>query len=67
MMGCVMFSCPVTGNAISTGVETDDFSLRQARRFKARSRCPDCGGEHVWSESDVWICDAIPLQSPRAI
>lgn len=66
-MGCVMYSCPVTGNAIATGIETDLFSLRQARAFTACSRCPDCGREHTWSESDVWICDAVPRSSPRVI
>ena len=27
-MGYVMISCPVTGRAISTGIETDHFSIR---------------------------------------
>ncbi len=65
-MGCVMISCPVTGNAVSTGIETDHYALELAKAFKSRSRCSECGGEHIWSKTDVWICDTVPYQQPHA-
>jgi hypothetical protein len=69
-MGWVMISCPVTGRAISTGIETDHFSLKQVRSFTSRCSCQACGGEHAWSNFDAWICDtsprAMPSEGPQA-
>ena len=59
-MGRVMISCPVTGTAISTGIEADRFSLEAAKAFQSRARCPACGNEHIWSRTDAWICESGP-------
>ncbi len=64
-MGRVMISCPVTGKAVSTGIETDRFTLELARAFNSRSHCRACGGEHRWSNADAWICESPPFGHAR--
>jgi hypothetical protein len=65
-MGSVMISCPVTGTPIPTGIETDQSSLDLTPPFESRIKCPACGGEHIWSKSDIWICEPQPLPNPHA-
>ena len=65
-MGCVMITCPVTGQAVSTGIETELASLQQADPFRSSVWCPACRGEHSWSRSDAWICETIPFQGSNA-
>lgn len=65
-MGRVMISCTVTGKAVSTGIETDQFALDLAKSFESWTNCSACGGEHLWSRSDAWICEAVPHGTSRA-
>jgi hypothetical protein len=64
-MGSVMISCPATGTPIPTGIETDQSSLDLTPPFESRIKCPACGAEHVWSKSDIWICEPQPLANPQ--
>ena len=66
VMGWVMISCAVTGQAVSTGITTDQFALDRAQPFTAWARCSACGGEHAWSKSDAWLCEAEPPETSRA-
>ena len=45
-MAALTFSCPLTGRAISSGVETDETSLARVRLVSIRVRCPHCGTQH---------------------
>ena len=64
-MGCVMITCPITGQAVSTGIDTELGTLQQADPFLSSTRCAACGARHQWSRSDAWICDSTPLTPPR--
>jgi hypothetical protein len=40
----------VTGDDVSTGIETDPDSFDLVDAFDVRLRCPKCGQRHDWSE-----------------
>ena len=43
----LMIRCPHTGQPISTGIETDEYSLKQIDDVPSRTRCPICGRSHM--------------------
>jgi hypothetical protein len=64
----LMIACPNTGQAISTGIETDEYSLRQIADVPSRTRCPTCGLIHIWWKREAWLADPVEhplLQVPR--
>ena len=56
-MGSLMIMCPNTGQPISTGIETDEYSLDQVPDVLARTRCPLCGLDHSWWKREAWLAD----------
>ncbi len=66
-MGRVMIACPVTGKAVSTGIETELATPQQAVPFVSSARCAACGAQHQWSHSDAWICETMPFERPSAV
>ncbi len=54
-MGLVMFRCPQTGQAVSTGLDVDPLRFRQTPVFFSVSFCPICRTEHQWFAQDVWV------------
>jgi hypothetical protein len=59
----LMIACPNTGQAISTGIETDEFSLRQIADVPSRTPCPICGLVHTWWKREAWLANASPQSS----
>ena len=57
-MSALMIKCPKTGQAISTGIETDDHSFGQIPDVLSRAHCPVCGLDHVWWKREAWLADA---------
>jgi hypothetical protein len=55
----LMISCPNTGQAISTGIETNEHSLRQIADVRSRTRCPNCGLVHTWWKGEAWLADTV--------
>jgi hypothetical protein len=58
-MGTLVTTCPVTGQKIKTGIETDRDSLDLTPDFVAKIACPHCGGEHEFSKPDVLVCEMV--------
>ena len=56
-MGALMITCPNTGQPISTGIETDEYSLLQIADVPARTRCPLCGLDHIWWKREAWLAN----------
>jgi hypothetical protein len=56
-MGALMIACPNTGRPISTGIETDEYSLKQIADVPSRTRCPFCGLDHTWWKREAWLAD----------
>jgi len=54
-LGQVFCRCPVTGQAIATGIDTDKDSLAVTPNFVGRVFCPHCKTEHEWSKANAWI------------
>jgi hypothetical protein len=56
-MGAVRTKCPVTGQSIETGIETDEMSFRRFPPFVGRVFCPLCKTDHQWSNATAWVAD----------
>jgi len=57
------------GQPISTGIETDDYSLQQIADVPSRTHCPVCGLNHTWWKREAWLADQPDqplLQSPAS-
>jgi predicted RNA-binding Zn-ribbon protein involved in translation (DUF1610 family) len=54
-MSAVMITCPQTGRAVSTEIETEAAVLRKLPSLAGRMICPACGKEHVWRTSAAWL------------
>ena len=57
-MAKIFTACPVTRQAIDTGIEIDDGSLARLPSFVGRIFCPHCGSEHEWSKDTVQVVDS---------
>ena len=56
-MGTVMIRCPRTGRAVSTGIETELSVFSRLPEVAARTHCPICGAEHVWTAREAWLAE----------
>ena len=54
-MASIMIKCPVSGRAVSTGIETESAVFRKLPKVSSRMHCPACGKNHVWSVSSAWL------------
>jgi hypothetical protein len=60
-MSSVMITCPATGRAVSTAIETEPSVFRRLPNVAARMRCPACGQEHVWMVGSAWLAGELRL------
>jgi hypothetical protein len=60
-MGIVLVQCPVSGCAISTGIQIDRSSFYSGPVFLSRTFCPFCRTYHEWFAKDAWVCDTEPI------
>ena len=65
-MGVLMITCPNTGQPISTGIETDEYSLLQIADVPARTRCPLCGLDHIWWKREAWLANRPEQPLPQS-
>ncbi|MFZ5691974.1 MAG: hypothetical protein ACOY5F_12040 [Pseudomonadota bacterium] len=63
-MPTICTSCPNTGRAISTGIETDLDSFLAMPDVITRVRCPHCGEEHNWSKYNAFLRENAPTSPP---
>jgi hypothetical protein len=54
-MGVVMITCPTTGRAATTGIETDQRSFDALPDILSTTKCPHCGAAHVWWTREAWL------------
>jgi hypothetical protein len=57
-MATILTICPVTGQPIDTGIETDEASFARLPAFLAQVYCPHCRSEHDWTKEAAWVTDA---------
>jgi hypothetical protein len=53
-MGTILFECPKTGRAVSTGIETQPISFCRLTETCLNVYCPLCGHFH---EAKVWLAE----------
>ncbi len=56
-MSAVMIRCPVTGQAVSTQIETEPSIFSVLPQVETHTICPLCGQDHVWTRRDAWLQD----------
>jgi endogenous inhibitor of DNA gyrase (YacG/DUF329 family) len=49
------FECPVTGQGVDVGIESEIGTLLRIRMKKIIARCPACGGAHEWTVRDAHL------------
>jgi hypothetical protein len=54
-MGVVMIKCPKTGDAISTGIETDREGFAAARYSSRAPIARVCAATHEWLAREAWV------------
>jgi hypothetical protein len=59
-MSPLMIKCPNTGEPISTGIVTDEYSLQQFPDVPSRTYCHVCGLDHVWWKREAWLANVLP-------
>jgi hypothetical protein len=63
----VMITCPVTQQALPTGVQITPFAYATSIFSNVRVVCPHCEGEHRWGNADAYLVEvehgAAPLSS----
>ena len=57
-MSLVMIPYPITGQAVSTEIETEASIFHTLPQVESWIVCPVCGQEHVWTRRDAWLTDA---------
>jgi hypothetical protein len=59
-MSEIMTRCPVTGEAVSTGLTTHSVIFESIPDVDTPMNCPVCGRQHFWSQRSAWVkglCD----------
>jgi hypothetical protein len=65
-MSLIAIMCPVKGEFVSTGIETDEASFNLVPDIVTHSLCLACGQEHAWRKNDARLISGVsPLQSEK--
>ena len=54
----LVFTCPVTGQHVDVGIETELQTLLRIRASRLRTHCPACGQSHEWTVADAQLAKA---------
>jgi predicted RNA-binding Zn-ribbon protein involved in translation (DUF1610 family) len=57
VVGVILIKCPATARAVSTGIEIDRETFNVLPDVGVETKCPACGGKHVWRKGDAWLSD----------
>ncbi len=49
----LQFTCPITGQEIDVGIESELDTLLRIRGNRVLARCPACGERHEWRVADA--------------
>jgi len=56
----IIFSCPVTGGEVPSGIETEAASVEQLAPEEITLVCPQCGRPHTWQIRQGHLSDILP-------
>ena len=60
----ILIHCPVTGESVSTGLDTETVVFDSLPSIELPLRCSACGQRHYWKPADAWVRGE--PRSPRA-
>jgi hypothetical protein len=56
-MARIFTACPVTAQAIDTGIDIEESYISRLPSFVGKIFCPHCSSEHEWSKDTAQIVD----------
>ncbi|MGY3660740.1 hypothetical protein ACVJ19_007403 [Bradyrhizobium sp. USDA 376] len=51
----ILIICPVTGQAVFTGLNTETVVFETLPAIEIPIKCPRCGQTHRWKPKDAWV------------
>jgi hypothetical protein len=51
----VVVRCPISGDEIETGIETEPDVLNALPKVETAVHCPACGEKHFWTREHAYI------------
>lgn len=51
----ILIRCPVTGQAVFTGLNTESVVFESLPAVEIPLRCSRCGETHRWKPKDAWV------------
>jgi hypothetical protein len=58
-VGVLLTTCPITGQPIETGIESDALSMERTPQFRAHIPCPHCEQSHYFCKQDFFVCEMV--------
>ncbi len=58
-MSDILIRCPVTGQAVLTGLTTEIVVFETLPDVDIPLRCPRCGQTHRWKPTDAWVAHPV--------
>ena len=56
----ILICCPLTREAVPTGLDTETVVLASLPSVDLPFQCPACGRSHYWKPADAWAKGASP-------
>jgi hypothetical protein len=53
----ILTHCPVTGQAVLTGLDTETVVFETLPSVEVPLKCPRCGQTHRWKPKDAWVAE----------
>jgi hypothetical protein len=57
-MSDILIYCPVTGQPVPTGLDTETVIFESLPNVEIPVKCPSCGEIHHWRPRDAWVAVA---------
>ena len=54
-MPAILVHCPVTGEAVPTGLHTETVVFESLPSIELPLECPSCGQTHHWKPGEAWV------------
>jgi hypothetical protein len=51
----IIIRCPITGLAVSTGLDTETIVFETLPEIEMPLQCPSCGETHHWRPREAWV------------
>ena len=53
----ILIYCPITGQVVLTGLNTETVVFETLPSVEVPLKCPRCGQTHRWKPKDAWVAE----------